>query len=1305
MQTIYQIKEQAVTDTPLLLFVCELPGGRVERWSTHRALVDGQTYEARVLRHNLFEIQTASDQGVDAIPKVSLALANADSHFSEVERSVGFKGAKITAQFLFYDLRAKAPASDCRVLFQGIANPPDEITESVFRLSATNRMSMQRVLLPEVRIQRRCPWEFPSTGAQREEAVDGGAKGKYSRFYRCGYSADVEGGVGNLIGGVPYSSCGYTRVECEARGMFREDSAGRPTRRFGGIEYVPSSILVRSYGEKGTHYSAVSDNAARYNDFVPLIYGTAWTSPLVVFARNDGNLTHMEVLLGMGEIEGVLKVLVNDIEIPLGRSGANMTGTGWYNIASVGHRNGEFNLDFTDPQGRPQGDPYGSMAYLSVVVPNRINDGRALPTVKTLIQGLKVPRYDTEGSFQGEYFTNNPAWVLLDILRRGGWKLEEIDLPSFAEAAAYCDELIETQDIYGNTILTPRFQCNLALSSRRSAGDLIRGIRNGSRLFLTYGAGGLLQLRVENTLALQQPVKPVWSNSTEPLDGGWPSYEFGDGTSEFSGIRRKDNGEPSLRVWARSTADTPNRFAVEFQDAFNEYQQDSLSLVDVDDVARTGQEITASLSALGIPNYDQGARIVKFNLDRSIEGNCYVELETSVRAIGLRPGDLISLTYLKEGFNRQAFRVLKIAPSTNYRTALITAQIHKDKWYSDTNGQVPGNSQGRRQPDCGIGLPRPLVGKVLNEYGDADFEIQETLHEDTDGGVSIELSVGFVTPTKSSGGGPGIPLVSLSPSVHSTGGTLPGDTTFYYAVSAAGAEGEESALSFVVRATIPPGAATNSVTLQGISLPPAATGFHVYRGPNPSQLFRIASDQPPSGEFTDAGRAQELIAPPDPNYDHANFYWRLELQPEYSATLHSPNSVGNSALTMPLNSYRDRIVRITRGKGRGQERTVIANTGTTLTVAPRWDVEPDATSQFVVADAAWQFGAMSSSSPVQFQIPNRTGAVVHVSGRAANVNNLEASFELSPLTRWQVGGGSADAGVPPAPVFGIDAPGNGTIELAGVGFQEFTNTRNITAGTLTLHYWDELGGDCRAMLSADLGVSDESLSLTTAGTGHPGEFIQVESEVMRIDAVTEDGTQYVVSRGMHGSTASSHAAGARVYHLLRKVAIAPFVRGFFGSPWSGNWAYSVQLPDARVASAEFWVTNTQGNSETSALAFTQTADEGLRTLSGGQLSMQVEGLLAIHSGATPDLVIEASHSVRDVYAVVRQPSTGAPIVLELKQDGSPYCTLSIPEGATISSSVDGFSLPPLREGARLSLDITSVGQSNPGGDLTVIVRL
>ena len=130
--------------------------------------------------------------------------------------------------------------------------------------------------------------------------------------------------------------------------MFRQDSAQNPTRRFGGVEFVPASILVRSYGEKGSHVSAVAANEALYNDFVPLIYGTAWHSPLIVFARNDGNLTRMEVLLCMGEIEGVLKVLVNDIEIPLGQAGANMTGTGWFTAVSPGNRTGTFNGDFGD---------------------------------------------------------------------------------------------------------------------------------------------------------------------------------------------------------------------------------------------------------------------------------------------------------------------------------------------------------------------------------------------------------------------------------------------------------------------------------------------------------------------------------------------------------------------------------------------------------------------------------------------------------------------------------------------------------------------------------------------------------------------------------------------------------------------------------------------------------------------------------------------------------------------------------------------------------------------------------------------
>jgi hypothetical protein len=1296
MQTISELKEQAVTDTPLLVFDCVLSNGQTEQWSTHQVTVDGATYQPRVLQHSAFDIQTASDQGIDGSPRISVVLANADSHFSEIERATGWKGARLTVGFLFYDLRNDAPLTDTAVVFQGICNPPDQIKESTFRLTAINRMNLQRLLLPQVRIQRRCPWEFPATAGQRTEAVNGGANGKYSLYYRCGYSAGVAGGTGSLNGGAPFTSCGYTRQDCQARGMFT---------RFGGLEFVPPAISVRGYG-KDWSTSAVSDNQARYNDYVPMVYGTAWWEPLVVFARNDGNLTRMEALLGIGEIQGVLTVLVSGVEIPMGVSGRNMTGTGWYNIQTMGTRDGAFDYNFLDGSGNPAGDPYGSMAYLSVVVPNQLNNGTSLPTVKVLAQGLKVPTYAADGTYISDQFSSNPAWILLDVLRRSGWAASEIDLTSFAAAATYCDESIDSTDLNGNPITLPRFQCNLVLQNRRSGGDVVRGVRNAARLYLTYGPGGVLQLQVENTAALQQPAKPDCSNSTQPLNGGWPSYEFGDGSSGFSGILRRPTGEPSVTVTARSIADTPNRLSVEFQDALNGYQQDSYELVDSADIALAGQEVSMTLPALGLPHYDQAARILKFNLDKSVRGNTYIQFDTSVKAFGIRPGDLITVTYLKEGLNRQPLRVLKISPATNYRTSTITAQIHDDAWYSDTNGQVtsPG---GVTQGNPGVGVPRPLIGAVLDENGDVQFGIVESTATSSDNTVEASVSVSFVPPAGPGGSsavaGPGIPLLGLVPTV-GTGGTLQAGQTLYYAVSGEDSAGNESALSFIVRASI--SSAGSSVTLSALSFAPGTSAFRVYRGSTPAELFRIASDQALAGQFTDTGLANQLIAPPDSNFDHANFYWRMELQPESGVTLQSSTSVGNGSLQMTANRYQSMIARITRGTGAGQERAIAANDTTSLTIAPPWSVEPDATSFFVVAETGWRFGALSRSSPVQFAVPNRSGEVVQLTGRAANVNGVECAPEISTVTRWQIGGGgTSDSDVPPMPFFGL-GPGQrgGTVELSGVSFTDLTDTRTISAATLTMYYWDELQGTPVITLASAVATGDTLLSLSSPGSAQAGSFIQIELEVIRVEAVESNGAQYSVTRAIDGSQATAHAAQTPVYHLLSKTVIAPFPPDFFGSPYSGSWSYPITLPDVRVASAELFVTNQKGNSPAKDICLTHTTDSGLRTLSGGQYSIQVDGYLAVDQSAAPALVMEASHAVRDVYAVLGKAADAA-VGLQLNLNGASYCQLTFATGATVSSTVDGNTLAPLPSGAQVTLSVLSVGQTNPGSDLTVIIRL
>lgn len=1307
MPTVDQLKEQETPPTPLFLFDCELGSGAIERWSTHAVTVGGNAYAARLLHHNLFQLQAPADSGLDGAQKVALTLANADSRFSQIERETGFKGARLSIQFLFYDLAANAAASEARVIFRGMANPPEEITEAALRLSFTNRLNLQRIVLPEVRIERRCPWLFPATAGQRAEALSGGAKGKYSALYRCGYSPDVAGGVGNLNESAPYTSCDYTQISCTARGMFDTDQAANATRRFGGVEFVPAQIEVRSYGEQGTHLSPVLDNIARYNDYVPLVYGTAWFKPPVIFARNDGNLTHMEALLGMGEVESVVKVVVNGVEIPEAHASANVTATGWFNAVTTGTTTGAFNLDFADSTGKPLGDPYGSMAVLSVVVPNQISNGQSLAKVEVLLNGLKLERFNTAGVSLGEAFTNNPAWVLLDVLRRSGWLATELDLASFAAAAAYCDELIETTDLYGNTAAIARFQCNLAIQSRRSAAELINGIRNASSLLLSFGADGLLRLRVEHTLAVQQAAQPAGSNSTETLNGGWPAYEFSDGSAEFSGMLRKANGEPAVRLWSRIGADTPNRLTVEFQDEFNEFQQDSLALVDVDDSLLTSREVSAAFGALGLPNFDQATRMLRLQLDKTVGGYTFIDFQTTVRGVGLSPGDLITVTYLKEGLIRQPFRVVKLAPGENYQTVAVTAQWHDDTWYTTGGAGAMG---GRRPGDRELGLPKPLVGSVVDENGIEQFGITETAIEGA-AGTAVALSAAFVTPVKPSATSASIPLLSLSPTIQTTGGTLAGNQNVYYALTAVDASGAESGLSFVVRAKIPSGTDTNTVTLTGLSFSAGTAGFHAYRGVNPSQLLRIASNVAVAATFTDSGAAATLVGPPDANYDHANFYWRREFYPEIVADISSATTIGNSGLGVVADEFKGNSVRITRGAGATQERAVTTNDGTTLTVSPPWTVIPDGTSFFTVAESAWNFGAVGTTSPVQIQVPNWGGQTVEISGRSANAHDQESRYELNPLTRWQVGSGpdgGTDPGFPPLPGYTLTPTGQGTIELAGIAFPSFTNTHTITAGTLTLFFWNELNNPSSVSAGSAISASDTVITLNAASTAQENDFLQMDEELLQVVSVQAGGLQLEVTRGAHESVAAAHDSGAAIYILDRKTAVVPFVREFFGSPASATYTYSMFLPDARVAASEFLVTNIHGTSPVKHLAFGARPDRGLRTLAGGQIALQVDGYLAMRTDATPPFVMEDTHATRDIFATVREAPSGGPVQLTVRQNTTDYCTLTIPDGATVSETVDGGGLPALQVNAQVHLDVMAVpgaAGTLPGRDLTVTIRL
>jgi len=1305
MPSIFEWKEQETLETPLLLFEVRFTDGVEEQWSTHTVEFEGKRYEGRVLKHNIFEFRSYSEEGLDAAARVSLTLANADSYLSQVERQHGFKGANLRVRFLFFHLKEQTAVSEAQVVFLGTGNAPEEITESTFRVSFSNRLSPQRMSLPDVQIEAKCPWMFPRSREEREAALTGGGRGRYGRFYRCGYSPDVEGGVGNLDGDAPFTSCAGTRAACQQRGMFDRDQAGRVTARFGGCEFVPPSYLVRGYGEKGYRAAQVLTNEARYSDVVPLIYGTAWCQPRVVFARNDGNLTHVEAVIGLGEIHRVLRVVANDIEIPAGQAGANMTGTGWYNVVSTGGREGAFNLDFVDGEGRPVGDPHGSVAVLSIVLPNRISDGKSVPQIQALVEGVKLDQWTTDGDYAGYGFTANPAWVILDLLRRCGWHTDEIDLKSFAQAAAYCDEDVEVAGESGETLRIKRRRTNLVIDKRRSAADLIRGIRNGAGLYLSYGEEGRLRLGVEGTFAQQQPEKPPNSNAAQPYNGGWPAYEFGDGQGGFSGILLSEDGAPRMRIWSRSVADTPNRLTVEFQNELNGYRQDSLLVTDQDDVEATGAEITAPFLALGIPNAYQGAELCRTALNRQLRGNLYIDFATSVRGYGLKPGDLITVTYGKEGWERKPFRVIRTAPDVNYETLTVTAQAHDDQWYSRG---AEGVQNARGEDFRGARIPRPLVGAISDGAGGTALEIEERTSQNTDGTGRVTLRVRFRPPERPAVSAAGCPTLSLDADVVPGEGTLAAGHTYYYALSGVDAAGREGRLSFFVRVEIPESAGECGVRLKGLKFGPETASFHVYRGADPLRVLRVAANAPVATEFMDRGELAMPVGPPDPNYDHANFYWRLERLPETAASVFGPNQIGSEILEMVPGEHAGRAVRITRGKGAGQERIVRSNTEKELTLTVPWDEEPDATSWFVVADAAWIFGAMTQGEAAEFETPNRADAVVEIIGRSANVWDEECGLELSPFARWRIGGAlgaDQDKDAPPAPTFGLALAGRGNLEIGGIGFPELSNTRSVTSGTLTLWFWNELNGGATQSLEAAVSGDDEWLRVSGGALG-AGDLIQVDRELMLVRERTSEGAVRVW-RGSHGTEAISHAAGTLVYRLERKVSVLPFPKGFWGSPSSGSYTATVRLPNARVAAAEFYVTNVRGDSPATQRSYCHTEESGLRTGCGGQLLWQVEGWVAVDDEATSPVAIEAKTAVRDVYAFVQEAPQGGEILVRVMVNGEEYCMLAIPEGAKVSNSVSGFGKPALEESAQVHVQVVAAPQgagTSPGRDLCVVMR-
>ena len=210
-------------------------------------------------------------------------------------------------------------------------------------------------------------------------------------------------------------------------------------------------------------------------------------------------------------------------------------------------------------------------------------------------------------------------------------------------------------------------------------------------------------------------------------------------------------------------------------------------------------------------------------------------------------------------------------------------------------------------------------------------------------------------------------------------------------------------------------------------------------------------------------------------------------------------------------------------------------------------------------------------------------------------------------------------------------------------------------------------------------------------------MIQIEAEVLRVEAVLNEGTRYQVTRAMHTTSAASHAGGQRLFIIWRRQwrscrscetssAVRPAA--------IGDIRFLCQMPGWQARNCLSQTAWERAPRESYRL--TQTIDCGLRTLAGGQYSLQVDGFLAIQTGQLRTWWWKRRTQCAMSSRSSSRRRWGGPFKSRSTTPAEPIALSRFRMAATISNVVKGFGMPFLDAGSRIGMDITSCGLDSPG---------
>ncbi len=869
-------KELAVTYQSLLVAEITFKDGSVLRVSTHPlntaqggAQYGGNDYYQRIVESDIAALEAQSPQGIHLLSAVSLNLADADREMWtqwEAASGKGFKGATMVLRQIMWNPGTSDFSSDSRRVFRGICDPA-QVDGSRLRVSANSR-SLTKSVVPQVVVQGRCPWVFPTNLTERTAAFSDPS----SPFYRCGYSPE------NGRGTAGFTSCDYTKSACAARGLLVYSGSKITSGPFAGVTWEPpKSYRSRSYtsGQQVEGQNAGPSYGVRY----PLVYGTAWIKPEIMNSVGDGNSTRGEAVVGVGYLgDGVQRVIVNDYEIPR-NYGSGVDPLFRWQYVTQGGRDGAPNQDLGFDGN---GDPYGSLPTVEIVVLRRVTENLKSADVRVLTRGEDLRVWFDSVSFTSGY-TENPAWIVMDLLCKGNYSYDLLNIDSFIAAAQIHDATVSYTDQYGVSTSRSRHTCSVYLREKKDIDSVVQGVLNGAGAYIIEnGQSGKLEYYIEGTLAEEQPSAVAGSNYVTAVAS---KNRAGAATNGYVAYKFDENNIIGMvNVSKASILDNPNRTGFRFFNKDNGYAEDTLFQTDSEDVGRVGQQTEGSLNILGPNTFDQAKKIQAFHTAKRLRGNSagdtrgtdFYTFTASVGASHLRKNHLVLLswTQLGLGLSNRVCRVVKIQPDKNYEKVRLTVAFHNDDWYLDSFGQITPDrivDQGRFRPNrvplnWKPGRAVPQSGDPLHATTQGFAKVVAHYTDGVDGTAIPRLEVIGRQPVNSISSDVPAPFGPLQGSSSSTGGTISGNQLLYLGFIAKIGGTRSGMSSPLTEIQVASGTNTNTVTAANLRWPTGADGYEVYAGPDPLNMTLQASGGSPPSSVTltaitgDAAGAPDVVA-------------------------------------------------------------------------------------------------------------------------------------------------------------------------------------------------------------------------------------------------------------------------------------------------------------------------------------------------------------------------------------------------------------------------------------------------------------